>query len=46
MIQQGLTEHFAGVRENKVVPVPYTEFLNKTKPISKDFARLFDLTKA
>jgi 6-phosphofructokinase 1 len=44
LLQKGVTEHFVGVKNNKVVSVPYSEFLDKTRPVSKEFVKLFALT--
>jgi 6-phosphofructokinase 1 len=45
VLRQGVTEHFIGVKGSKVVAVPYSEFLEKQKPIPSEFTKLFDLTR-
>jgi 6-phosphofructokinase 1 len=38
------TSHFIAVKDNALVPVPYTELIGKKKPLAEHYSQMFDLT--
>jgi 6-phosphofructokinase 1 len=41
-----LTNHMVGVKDSKVLPVPFETFVDKTRPLAEEYTRLFDFTAA
>jgi 6-phosphofructokinase 1 len=41
-----MTSHFIGIRDNVLVPVPYSDLIGKKKPLGDQYTQMFNLTNS